>query len=255
MRLAIIPPLGFERYFPMSDGIQMGLCVGSCINSPWYTTALTEASRRGDYVILDNGAAEGDRCANRVLKETANLINAREIVLPDVIGQRGRTLTDIQTYLKYHSDSTKNYMAVVQGRDFDDLRRFVKDVVDLQVLTLGIPRDLVATITLSARLDLANWIESEFPGRFQIHFLGTNPLWIDEIKQAAKYAGHVRSVDTSAPFVYAGRNLFLGDSDTRKFKNVQRSQGYLKGEFALMYPPLLDRNIQVMKAWAQGKDA
>jgi hypothetical protein len=256
MKLALIPPLGFERYFALSDGVQMGLCVNSCINSPWYIRALTERAEAGDYVIMDNGAAEGDRCGNRDLRSTAKLVKAREVILPDVIGNRGRTLSDMATYIKFHLDASKNYMAVIQGQDPDDLKKFVHDVADRHVQTLGIPRDLIKPGRLqSIRIDLANWIDDEFPGRFQIHLLGTNSAWIEEIRAAAKYAPHIRSVDTSAPFVYANRNLFLGDMHAKTIKSVRRPLNYLDPGYVMMYPPLVDRNIQVMKQWAQGTDA
>jgi hypothetical protein len=255
IRVALIPPLGWERYFERSDQMQMTLCVPHLLASAGYLRAVADARDRGEYIIMDNGAVDGGLVTDAYLKNAAVDLQVDEVVLPDVIGNATMTREKVRQYLRLH-DMRVKYMAVLQGEDEQILRNLVKNFVDdEQITVLGLPRDHIVRIKKQIRIEMANWIEDTYPGRFKIHLLGTSSHWIDEVKFAAKYAPHIRSVDTSAPFVYSLRNMYLGEPSTKGFKNVGRPDSYLKGRVTFAYPPLVDRNIDAFKRWAKGQEA
>jgi hypothetical protein len=255
IKTALIPPLGWEQYFKQSDRIQMTLCIPHLLASAGYLKAMGESLSRGDWVIMDNGAVDGGLVTDAYLKNAAQDLEVDEVVLPDVIGNKNLTREKVRQYLRLHNTG-KRYMAVLQGIDETELQTLVKNFVDDELITiLGIPRDHIVRIRKGVRIDLANWIEENYPSRFKIHLLGTSSHWIDEVKFAAKYAPHIRSVDTSAPFVYTLRNMYLGDEAARNYKAVGRPENYLKGKVTFTYPPLVDRNIEAFKRWAKGEEA
>lgn len=270
IKVAFIPPLGWERYFTDSTGIQMALAIEDCMVSPAYVNALKLASVSGDLVIVDNGEAEGVRARGRTVVDFANVLHAKELVLPDVMGNRHDTIARVTTFFNASGNYNPGmqYMAVAQGSDLKEAQLAIHYFANLKintlefgeriaVTTIGIPRNLGhLTGNPSARIDLANWITDEFPNRFQIHFLGAYFKWPEEVKYAAKYAPAVRSIDTSMPFTFAheGRLLEMHKED-RNLEPPTRHPDYLKGTLAGRETSArtIARNIEVYKTWATGR--
>lgn len=256
MRLCLIPPRGLERYVLESD-YHLTLGIPSCMGNKDYLNVYGQAKLRGDKITMDNGAAEGSPIVLETMNEYAKIIRANEIVLPDVLGNRDRTVDAIENYLAKYPRIHTLYkcMAVVQGTGLRQLIWMVHYLADRkEIKTLGLPRILTQSLgkeEASVRIDLANTIERLHPGRFEIHFLGANPQWPGELLAVSRYAGHVRSMDTSMPFNYAlcGRRV----TSTVNVINppVTRPTEYFTKPHKDDRPVLLTENIRTMMEWAR----
>lgn len=250
MQLCLIPPHGLEQV--ALRGSQH--LVLAQIKHEQYANVYQQAWSRGDYLILDNGANEGEPVGDFALMARAAELGAREIVIPDVLGDMTETLRRARQFWSNLQEMTYpvtsyGYMAVVQGKTLDELLDCAYVYTHMKrVTTLGIPRHLISTIgPKSIRVTVAKTIYARYGHRFQIHFLGTNAEWPDEVLYASREVPFVRSVDTSMPFNYtlAGRALEVNATP------VNRPDDY----FTKWHVPdrtLLDMNISTIQRWTRG---
>lgn len=254
MRIALIPPKGLERY-ALSSTLHMALAITPVYDSAAYMDTYTKAKERGHYIIMDNGANERMPISGPEITRFAAKFRANEIVLPDVVSSCKQTIEAVDRYLSFHPEihSMYNCMLVLQGKTMSELLDLAKRYSETEaVQVLGIPRVVIDELECkSARIDLANAIERSMPRRFTIHLLGAAPSWPKEVKYAATYAPHIRSMDTSLPFNYylAGYELNSPTSD----RPVQRPAHYFTRWHNDGDTRLLSHNIQVLMDWANGK--
>jgi hypothetical protein len=138
------------------------------------------------------------------------------------------------------------YMAVVQGKSIKECRDCIKAFADYPfVSTLGIPKHLIRSVGIHTRMDLARWVDENLPHRFGIHFLGSSPLWLEEIKYVNDI---VRSMDTSMPFVqaYHGKKVDSGSGH-------ERPPNYFLKDKDSFEPDLVRYNVGTMLEWADGR--
>lgn len=250
MKVALIPPRGLENY-ALQSRFHLALAIPDLMDHRPYCELYRRASRLGDYVVLDNGAAEGTPVDNTTLVHYANLLSASEVVLPDVMFETSLTVKAVKSFLandQYSLGPLVKYMGVVQGNSWSKLLKCVDEYSKMAVKVLGIPRHLLTTCGRPAiRIDLANKIEQEYGSRFEIHFLGTNVAWLAEVECIGKYAPHVRSLDSSLPFNYAlaGRKL------ERTGQLVLRPSNYFDVDHSTgINRELLRNNVQTFLNWA-----
>jgi len=260
IKVALIPPLGWEQYLLDSTGVQMALAIDSCMAHPHYRSAFTDMADRGDLVIVDNGEAEGMRNANHTVTDFAMSLKATEQVLPDVMGDRVETIRKVHEFFLMPGNywSGMDYMLVLQG-DLYDAQTMVHWASEFTsgaqtdrvnpITTLGIPRNMgVMTSNSGVRIDMATWIATHYPNKFQIHLLGAQAAWPQELKFANKYAGDViRSIDTAMPFNYALAGVLF---ETGEIFEGARDRLYLKGTLPRLNVRHVARNIEVYKSWA-----
>lgn len=239
----------------------MALAIKPLMDRPAFEVELLKQRRRGDLIILDNGAAEGLRSRDDVLVSYSWTIKADEICLPDVLGDSQATIDAVNAFVIGVGASIKpttRMMAIVQGQNHDEMARAVDEYSEMyQIRSIGIPRDSIKrTGKVNFRIDFANWIETEYPGRFRIHLLGTSPLWVKEICYVAKYAPCVASVDTSLPF-----NAALANADLVKVAKAQsaglkpdvsRPADYFTTTGRQVNTLLIQHNINTLRGWAVG---
>src|ERR1700748_2794438 len=121
MRLALIPPVSLiDDIF--NTNYQMVLPHIAHLN---YIAAYRSARKRGDFLILDNGAAEGETPSLADLMTAAQDYMANEVVVPDVLGDADQTRAlaeDFGEFIeRYHFNDLFGYMGVVQGRTIDEI--------------------------------------------------------------------------------------------------------------------------------------
>lgn len=243
MKLALIPPYSQMNTVYRTD---YQLVLPEHLANKQYQEAYITARRNGDYMIMDNGAAEGNLLSPGELRSMALGLMVHEIVVPDVLGDMYATLQMAKEFFRFGVDSRFKYMGVVQGQSLDEccacVEAYYTDHGNITVL--GIPRHLISTCKKKdIRSDLALYIRSNYPG-YQVHLLGTNPSYIRELsdaKEAFQVAG-VRGVDTSAPFNYAyhGKSILEGNY-----------AGRVEDYFNLNLPTTqaLNYNIELLKAF------
>lgn len=228
MKVGLIPARGLENYALLSR-FHLVLAIPELMARRAYSGMYKRAVRLGDYVVLDNGAAEDRHVDEFTLCQTAEDLGCQELVLPDVMYRAKQTVNAVTRFLSSHPNGMVK-MAVAQGVLMHDLQWCVSKYSDMPgVDVVGLPRHLVTTTGKAAtRIELANWIERSYPGRFQVHLLGTNPAWLKEVAAAAKYAAHIRSVDTSLPFNYALAGKVLRNAGAQ----VARPEGYFDQDWS-----------------------
>lgn len=248
MRTGLIPPRGLEN-FALRSKFHLALAIPELMDRRVYGGMYTRAVTLGDFVVLDNGLAEGRPASSEALLTYAKRIRAQEVVLPDALRNTEKTLELVTTFFKNYAPLDHNYMAVVQGKNIMELRYSIDQYCRMPyVHTLGIPRHLLETIeTKSCRIDLATWIYDTYPNRFDIHFLGTNPVWLSEIRFASKYTPFVRSVDSSMPFSYT----LAGEELATTTKQITRPPKYFDIDWSRrVQGELLRKNIETFMEWA-----
>lgn len=156
------------------------------------------AKKSSGYKILDNSLIElgGSASLEKVLK-AAELIDADEIILPDVFRNGPATLTLAKNYLEEYEKELSEYkvMAVTQGRTIEEWETSYRSLESFPgVDVLGIPKVLEVDMKeYEGRPGLVNKYMGDCTK--EIHLLG---LWynIRELKEY-KRPNSIRSVDTS----------------------------------------------------------
>jgi len=228
MRVALIPPLhrlddlkltNYQLMLPYIDGLPTR-------RNPRYCDYYAAAVKRGDYVILDNGAAEGKMDDWQSLLNLAKYVGATEVILPDVIGDQAGTFR-VASAAWHTRDSMLKYMYVAQGQTMGDVMLSIDEARQLSpYLAIGLPRHLLTTISFDARVQLVRWMNEAFSDRLNIHLLGTNRSWLQEVKyiQRVDRKKYIRGVDTSAPYCYAAFDADMTEDE------IDRPDDYFHGE-------------------------
>lgn len=161
------------------------------------------AKNHKGYKILDNSLIELDGAMSmKDVLAAADLIEADEVVLPDVFVDGEATIKSTTEALEKYKEELKNYktMAVVHGETVDEwLRTFHIFSARPDIDVLGIPKVMQEQFTeygqpgrprlLSKVIDLTDK---------DIHLLG---LWssFDELRYYGDDLKRIRSMDTSLP--------------------------------------------------------
>jgi hypothetical protein len=243
VRAALIPPKGYERMALRSD-IHLVLPLPELIVNPDYLATYLHARARGDYIILDNGCAEGQLVSSQGLVDFAKMIRAHEIVAPDVMDDTSETLKATTTFLNdFTMAADYNIMAVLQG---DSWQWLAHEYAQIDAITcIGIPKKQVRMYGDGKRAIIAEWLNSTYPKRFQIHLLGLSKMYPAELSRVTFPRG-IRSVDSALPFKAAEANRSLA---TRNIHHSARRHDYFKACYPVE-PGLLKANIEAFKSWA-----
>lgn len=261
MRLALIPPISrigdiertdYQLMLPYIDGLPTN-------RNMQYLRAYKEAVARGDYVILDNGAAEGEEMPEwEHLLKLAHEVGTSEVVLPDVIGEPEATY-ELAKEAWANSDPSLKYMYVIHGPSLPHCYDAIDDAFRLGKgqFTIGLPRHLVTTIHFAARVDLVRYLNGHFrfpDATWQVHLLGTNRYWMQEVKYISDVDEHriVRGVDTSAPYCYAYRQQHMCDGIVERPEEYWTISADAWGN-AVPFEAHADYNVKCIAKWAGTK--
>lgn len=257
MKIALIPPKGLEG-FALHSKFHLSLPLPETMRNPNYVNVYQRAKRGGDYIVMDNGIAEAAKLLNSELIASAAILGADEFVLPDVIRDYRKTVERVKLFFTQYGAQAKEvglnkFMAVAQGTDRRQVTSSIKSFADIEQITcIGLPRHLLQTTgTTNIRIDIANWIKANFDDRFEIHLLGADAASRKEIRWAATYAEHIRSIDSSLPFNYALAGYSLDSVGT-----IVRPDAYFTRAWGTMANvELVKHNIQIFKRWANGEQS
>lgn len=252
MRVGLIPPRGLEKTALATD---FSLMLAQHKSS--WTDDLIRTLRPSRYIVMDNGACEGDRVTNEELLDAASVFGADEIVLPDVMNDAAETLNLVDDFInEYVHTKTRKLMAVAQGLNLKQFQICINDFVDLEAISvIGLPRHMLGTLEDPvARLAVANWVNREFPGRFEIHFLGANVTFPQEIREVANIVPFVRSLDTSLPYTYTMLGVNFTDKEIPHPANIKRPSTYFTEDWSKQINhDRLNDNINTYLRWSYGE--
>lgn len=246
MRVIPIPPLSMTAFMELSDA-QLMLPLTEILKDTRYARCLAAATQRSDYLILDNGEAEGKRIDWKHLLSIAEAYGVSEIVLPDVMGNAEETLQAIKQ-VWFGRPQQYRYMGVAQGENGTQVREMIEYLISLGVQTIGLPRHMVRSRP-QARLEILQWMTLTGQDTLaEIHLLGMNPTFPGELELIRQegYSDVVRSVDTSMPFVAA-----LANRELRHNQDIlpPRPEGYFLAEFTEEQTAQAMRNLR----WLRGE--
>lgn len=246
MRAALIPPKGYFNTARRSD-IHLVLAQ---IQDHSYED-VNASLPKDDYIIVDNGAAEGAMVSDLTLVRQARYYRADEVVIPDVLRDASATVERCKHFMERYAPRIPdaNLMGVVQSTGtvaevIQCLKAFEK--FD-RITTVGIPRHMMQS-DIWKRQRVCDWIRQDgLQDRFQVHLLGTNPKFVDEPFYIARVNGWVRSVDSSLPYNYTIAKKALEPTS----QLIVRPEGYFTRDWQLN-DELLNSNIATFIGWASG---
>jgi len=258
MKAALIPPRGYYNSALQSD---YHLMLAQIID-PDYVD-LYDARVGDNFVIMDNGAAEGTMVRDVVLLTRAARMCVDEVVLPDVMCNAEATIArskefwttvDVLDNRDVINRSQFSYMGVVQSQgSLGELIQCVEAFTEMdQVSTLGIPRHLVDKDKY-ARANFLSWLRGHgYNERFEVHLLGTNRLWPQEVSFVAQEHSWVRGVDSSLPYNYAIAGVELNSKFVSN-GGIVRPEEYFD-TVRKIDTELLQTNIDTFMRWASGTE-
>lgn len=205
-------------------------------------------SRKKDWIILDNGAAEDVTFGPKHLLTMADVIGANEVVAPDVLFDYNETIAKTMYFSRF-ADPKFRYMGVVQGTKFGEFLACMRAYAELvplnYITTIGVPR-LMATVCddPDARVKFMRYVQREgFDASLEFHMLGATDD-LEEVKRLTEFGNLVRGIDTSAP-IYMG---LLG-------KDIEEEYVARPEEFDMMqqtkHMNVLTNNIDKYLMWAE----
>lgn len=206
MELAVISP---PAYLPIIADMKLGyhMALGQeLVRDKFYRKFYAEMVRRGEHVIVDNGAAEPaeERVPFEDIVEVFHTIGAHEIVLPDVLRDRSGTLELWILHGKIIEQiPVKSRVVIPQGRDVAEWCDCFENAIELMDFrVLGIPKHLERFPSGRVKaLEYAVQGYEILP--WDIHFFGIWNHPANEIHALRKCRGIVRGIDSGAPIAWA----------------------------------------------------
>lgn len=173
----------------------------------------------GKYVILDNGAAEGESLSFEDLYKAYELIEPSEIILPDEMRNGERSfIKSLDFYLQY-KDKIENIMVVPQGKDWTQWKKYARYILELfeseffgdNKLTIGVPKWL-GSDDAGNRLAICQWLNLF---SVNIHLLGCSEG--PEIMNLCSRSNYkVRGCDSAFAYIAAKEKMDHIDKNTRR---------------------------------------
>lgn len=213
MKLATILP---THYLQLAKDDEMHMALAHLIGKDEeYTNFFKERASEGKYVILDNGVVEtGKPVSIEELVAKAKMIGASELIIPDHFMNGEATMESAienVPYVRKHAPTLK-IMVVPQGETIEEWLYFAKEIIQMDIDTIGIPKVLTKLGGRDARLEVLADLGHSLRG-LAIHLLGCweNPL---ELKLIAKAVSTgqilpVRSCDSAIAYAYARENMSI----------------------------------------------
>jgi len=246
MKLAIISPNSLLDRYSQTD---YHLILPDMLKDPEYYRFYHSVAR--GWKVLDNGAhEEGTRSPNELFR-IAEILQVDEIVVPDVIGDRGTTLDMAASFEPhaYEANPRYQYMGVVQGSSAGEAWECLRELTDYfpWIKSIGIPQHL-CRFDQHIRVEMAETID-QWMGH-QVHLLGNNSRWPREVKHLSDLkcvVGH----DTTYPVKMGLRGYYISD---REVPNVPRDPDYFEfyRDVVELQDYVIKENIRVYKSWCDG---
>jgi hypothetical protein len=244
MKLALIPPR-ISLINTQNTGYH--LLLPEHADDAYYESYYNWRRACGDFLMLDNGIAEGKPTDPEDLLGVAFKYMVNEVVVPDVLCDMKATIQAAWDFEQYADEARSfNYMGVVQGSTLEELLSCMHDFAVMEYIdTLAIPRHVETTVGFGTRLRLVEHAFKTYDK--EIHLLGTNPRAMSELRT---YAEHyrlygVRGIDTASPYYYAMAGQFIIEEN-----HVARPEGYY--DDCNYDEHLAQQNVAVVKAWVYG---
>ena len=161
----------------------------------------------GEFTYLDNSCFElGESLDNEILYEWFTRLEPNYVVLPDVLGDKKRTLERSLEFINDYPDTIIHGMPVIQGSTPDEMIECYNEFLKFEFPIIGIPFvyswiDKDPTLQANGRIKLLEKMDKECINKnLKHHLLGT---W--HAREFAHYRNYdwIHSIDTSNPVMSA----------------------------------------------------
>jgi len=249
VKLALIPPI------PLLEDtatLQYQLMLPQLCNDAYYLATYERYAKSLDkFVILDNGAAEGQQVRNDELFDLSRMIRPDELVIPDTIGDARQTMEEAEDFLMHWASPDQRLMFVAQGQMMDDFIHSAAWAHDRdEIETIAIPRHAIKTLGDPwARATIVKTLYASYGAHLKdIHFLGASTHYPIELRDLApSVRSLVRSVDTSMPYTAAWYGMPLDGSS-----GLLRPDNYFNRRFIdFSQAEMIGRNVRELEEWVE----
>lgn len=212
MKLAVIAPPEYldevhhaRLSYHMALGQELIRNVAYC---DWYRWR----HNRGDFIIVDNGAAEpGDeRIPFETVLDAAEYVRADEVIMPDVLYNGESTVAYTTDPSVLEQVPVRNRMIVPQGTSLEEwIECFEHIAGKIEFRSVGIAKHLEKSAK-GGRAAVVRWLHNQRWTRIvDVHLLG---IWEDplaEIDRACTSYSGIRGIDSGAPIAYAQHGMTM----------------------------------------------
>ena len=218
----IVPVNSLEKI--QSRGYHMCLANIVAKNPKYAEFYASLAQDHHHWVLMDNGAAEGEQLRLEALLECYDIVQPNEIVLPDTLYDGQDTLRKMEKAIvkideHYQYKVPFSLMAVPQGRTLEEWYECVKQMVaNPRIKTIGISKFLqIATNDITVRWKAAKLLDGLIKQNrrydMEAHLLGCgeSPLLIDSIRKSFPF---VRGCDSAYAYLctQADKRIYVDTS-------------------------------------------
>lgn len=267
MKFALVNGPDQEMLRVLSQGRPYHLALAQYVlDHPYYADFYAQESFQGSYILLDNGADEGEQQQGEALVEAACRCEADELVLPDTILSPRETYEKSRMWLAQWGDDSRlspgfRFCYVLQIRCREDLVGAFDDFLflracmpeGLRVTSVAITKDFEPhggsrMTVLDQLIRLLHQAHLDF---VDIHLLG---IWNDPYEVVVaerRWPRRIRGVDSSLPIVFAfhDRSVLM---DPRRGLDVDLEDPALSRAFKV-WPERFKRELQIMDVLATGR--
>lgn len=190
LKIAEIVPL---KFLELTKDNHYHMCLAHLVlKNEEYAKFYRRMSDEGKYVLVDNGACEGEKMNYDDLVKVYEIIRPTEIILPDVLFDFDETLDRTRYFLENYDLSKYKKMIVPQGEDSDGWKSCCEEMLKLKgISSIGIPK------WLGDRIDECKMLVGS--GK-EIHLLGCNGN-PSSILQCKKINPNVRGCDSAFAYL------------------------------------------------------
>jgi len=174
------------------------------VYSNFYTSLLGSSH----YIIMDNGACEGDLRPVDELISKARYFGVDEVILPDAFDDANTTRYFVTNQINQFRKELPNVklMAVSHGDTMAEHAMNIAVYSKLGIDVIGIPKVVTTHLGPRARYRICLLIQEVDPN-IEIHFLGAGE-GVNEIHRIPEEC-KVRSVDSALPFILAKQGSYI----------------------------------------------
>lgn len=195
VKIIIIPnvPAPYVQDFPTKMEF---ILLHKLLDNRHYQNYYIKNKGNGMYKIADNSAFElGESLDGDLLLEWAKKVNASEIIIPDVYGDKEKTIELMEAFLKKEDSKKYRLMAVPQGKDEKERRECLEYMMNhSKIKCIGLNKNWdrgMYNVNFS-QSELESAAKDVYEKGKDIHMLGTVNLF-DWNHPATKY---MRSADS-----------------------------------------------------------
>lgn len=219
-RVAEIVPV---ECLPKTKENQYHMCLANLVvKSEEYTEFYKARAAEGKFVLMDNGAAEGDQLGLKELIECYEKVQPTEIVLPDTLCDSKDTVyksTEAFNILKINGLlKNRRIMFVPQGKSFGEWNECLEEFISLVGLrsidTIGVSKFLeMETGDSEIRVRAVKFLKEFYPW-YEVHLLGCSE-GPEIVKKCHEASDRVRGCDSAFVYICTQAGVRI-EADTKR---------------------------------------